>query len=131
MEQLHHALVLTDNLAVTRAFYVDALGFTEDADRPPLPFSGFWLTLGGDACIHVADRSEYDAFVTTMGLRPSEGSVDHLAFRRVDHDALAARIAAAGVEAVRNEVPGVFRQLFVTDPNGVRIELNVEVCTDG
>ena len=131
MEQLHHALVLTDNLAVTRAFYVDALGFTEDADRPPLPFNGFWLTLGGDACIHVADRSEYDAFVTTMGLRPSEGSVDHLAFRRVDHDALAARIEAAGVEAVRNDVPGVFRQLFVTDPNGVRIELNVEVCTDG
>jgi len=131
MEQLHHALVLTDDIEGTRAFYVDALGFTEDVDRPPLPFSGFWLTLGGDACIHVADRNEYDAHIATIGLRPAESSVDHLAFRRVDHDGLAARLEAAGVEAVRNEVPGVFRQLFVTDPNGVRIELNVEVCTDG
>lgn len=131
MEQLHHALVLTDDVEGTRAFYVGALGFTEDATRPALPFGGFWLTLGGDACIHVADRREYDAFIATLGLRPAEGSVDHLAFRRVDHDGLAARLEAAGVEAVRNDVPGVFRQLFVTDPNGVRIELNVEVCTDG
>ncbi len=131
MEQLHHALVLTDDLEGTRAFYVDALGFTEDADRPALPFSGFWLTLGGDACVHVADRREYDAFIATMGLRPAEGNLDHLAFRRTDHDRLVARLEAAGVEAVRNEVPGAFRQLFVTDPNGVRIELNVEVCTDG
>ena len=125
MELLHHALVLTDDLEGTRTFYVGALGFEEDVDRPPLPFAGFWLTLGGDACLHVADRGEYEAWIATLGLGPVAGAVDHLAFRRADYDALAARLAAAGVEAVPNEVPGVMRQLYVTDPNGLRIELNV------
>jgi catechol 2,3-dioxygenase-like lactoylglutathione lyase family enzyme len=115
-------LVLTDDLDVTRSFYCDVLGF-EDAERPPLPFTGFWLTLGGDACVHVADRVEYHAFIATIGLEPAAGDVDHLAFRRDDYDALAARLEAAGVVAVPNEVPGMFRQLFVTDPNGVRLEL--------
>jgi hypothetical protein len=40
-------------------------------------------------------------------------------------DGLAARIQAAGVDAVHNDVPGAFRQILVTDPNGVRVELNV------
>ena len=31
----------------------------------------------------------------------------------------------AGVDVVSNEVPGLFRQLFVADPNGLRIELQV------
>jgi hypothetical protein len=29
------------------------------------------------------------------------------------------------VEAAENEIPGVMRQLFLRDPNGVRLELNV------
>jgi catechol 2,3-dioxygenase-like lactoylglutathione lyase family enzyme len=49
-----------------------------------------------------------------------------VAFAASDFDALAARLAAAGVDAFLNETPdGALRQLFITDPNGVRIELNV------
>ena len=120
---IEHALVLTDDLEETRAFYA-ALGF-EPADRPALPFSGFWLTFGGGpVCLHVADRTEYEAHAATLGLVPARGPLDHLAFRIEDDEALAARLEAAGIVAVRNEVPGAFRQLFVTDPNGQRIELN-------
>jgi catechol 2,3-dioxygenase-like lactoylglutathione lyase family enzyme len=124
-ELLHHALVLTDDLEGTRAFYCDVLGFEEDVDRPPLPFTGFGLTLGGDACLHVADRASYGETLAAMGLAHVEGNIDHLAFRRDDYEGLAARLEAAGVDAVPNVVPGVFRQLYVTDPNGVRLELNV------
>jgi catechol 2,3-dioxygenase-like lactoylglutathione lyase family enzyme len=126
MERLHHALVLTDDVEGTCAFYVDVLGFERDERRPPLPFAGAWLSLGGEACLHVADRGEYDAVADAMGLARAAGPVDHLAFRRDGYEELAARLAAAGVEAVANEVPGVMRQLFVTDPNGVRLELNVD-----
>jgi catechol 2,3-dioxygenase-like lactoylglutathione lyase family enzyme len=125
VEQLHHALVLTDDVDGTVAFYRDALGFAV-ADTPPLPFPGVWLRLDGDACVHVAERAAYERWTATLGLPPSRtGSVDHLAFRRADHEALVARLEAAGVETVHNDVPGMFRQLFVTDPNGVRVELNV------
>ena len=75
--------------------------------------------------MHVADRRAYTAWAATLGLADAAGPVDHVAFQRGSYEELVGRLEAAGVEAVRNEVPGVFRQLFVTDPNGVRIELNV------
>ena len=121
---LHHVLVLTDDLEATRSFYCDVLGL-EAAERPPLPFPGFWLTLGGGACMHVAERSAYEAWAAALGLAPAAGPVDHVALRRRGYEELDARLEAAGVEAVRNEVPGEFRQLYATDPNGLRIELNV------
>ena len=123
---IHHVLVLTDDLEGSRAFYVDVLGFAE-TERPPLPFSGVWVGLSGEACVHLADRGEYLAHVATLGMQPAGGSVDHVAVRREGYDALVARLAEAGVEAVPNEVPGLFRQLFVLDPNGVRLELNVPI----
>lgn len=124
--RLHHVLVLTDDLEATRAFYCDALGF-EVVESPPLPFTGFWLSLGGDPCVHVADRVSYDTALAALGLDRVEGRIDHVAFRRDGYEQLAARLAAAGVEAVANEVPGMMRQLYVTDPNGVRVELNCPV----
>ncbi len=122
-QRLHHVLVLTDDLEATRAFYCDVLDF-QVVESPPLPFTGFWLSLGGDPCIHVAERSSYMGALAALGLAPVEGALDHVAFRREDYDALAARVEAAGVETATNVVPGMFRQLYVTDPNGVRVELN-------
>ena len=122
---LGHALVLTDDLEATRAFYCDVLGF-EPGDRPSLPFPGYWLCLDGVACMHVAERAAYEAEVDRMGLPRAQGAVDHLAFDAADHEAIVARLDAAGVIAVPNELPAAgLRQLFVEDPNGVRIELNV------
>ena len=122
---LGHALVLTDDLEATREFYCDVLGL-ESGDRPPLPFPGYWLYLDGVACMHVAERAAYEAEVDRMGLPRAHGPVDHLAFDAGGHEALVARLAAAGVRAVSNEVPAAgIRQLFVEDPNGIRIELNV------
>jgi catechol 2,3-dioxygenase-like lactoylglutathione lyase family enzyme len=125
LESLEHALVLTDDLEATRAFYRDVLGF-ETGERPDLPFPGYWLYLEGVPCLHIAERAAYEAQLERMGLRRSDGPVDHLAFAATDHDALAARLEAAGIPAVSNDVPAAgIRQLFFDDPNGVRIELNV------
>ena len=123
-ERLHHVLVLTDDLEATRAFWCDALGF-EVVESPPLPFDGFWLSLGGEACVHVAERDSYAANAAELGLPPVSGPADHVAFRRAGYDELVARLEAAGVEMVSNEVPGLLRQVFVRDPNGLRVELNV------
>ena len=122
---LGHALVLTDDLERTRAFYCDVLGF-EAGERPPLPFPGYWLYLDGVACLHVAERAAYETELERMGLRRPAGPVDHVAFDARDHEGLVARLDAAGVDAVSNEVSAAgIRQLFVHDPNGVRIEVNV------
>ena len=124
LRRLEHLLVLTDDLEGTRAFYCDVLGF-ESGARPPFPFSGLWLYLDGEPCLHVADRAEYELELTRRGLGSSGSPFDHAAFQGEDFEALSERIAAAGVDVVHNVVPGVLRQLYLTDPNGIRIELNV------
>ena len=122
---LDHALVLTDDLEATRRFYCDALGF-EAGERPTLPFPGYWLYLDGVACLHVAERAAFEAQLDRMGLARANGPVDHVAFDAGDLEAVLARLDAAGVRAVSNDVPTAgMRQLFLDDPNGVRIEVNV------
>ena len=92
---LGHALVLTDDLEATRAFYCDVLGL-EPGDRPSLPFPGYWLYLDGVACMHVAERAAYDAEVDRMGLPRAQGPVDHLAFDAADHEAIVAPYLMSG-----------------------------------
>jgi catechol 2,3-dioxygenase-like lactoylglutathione lyase family enzyme len=122
---LEHVLVLTDDLEATRAFYCDVLGF-EVGGRPALAFPGHWLYLDGSPCVHVAERAAYAAHAAEVGLARATGPIDHLAFAAEGHGSLLARIESAGVEVVSNDVPSAgIRQLFLDDPNGVRIELNV------
>jgi catechol 2,3-dioxygenase-like lactoylglutathione lyase family enzyme len=127
---LDHVLVLTDDLDASLAFYRDALGL-EVCVRPPLPFPGYWLGVDGRVALHLADRGAYDEALAALGLERPVGPVDHVSFLGRGADELAGRLEAAGVGVVRNEVPGAFRQLFVTDPNGVRVEVNVPLGDAG
>jgi catechol 2,3-dioxygenase-like lactoylglutathione lyase family enzyme len=124
LRRLDHVLVLTDDLEATRDFYCEALGL-EVGERPALEFPGYWLYLDGAPCLHVAERASYEAHSATLGLQVG-AAVDHVAFTGADYERFAARLEAAGVDAVMNTVAGAgLRQLFVTDPNGVRVEVNL------
>lgn len=126
LRRLDHLLVLTDDLEGTKAFY-EALGL-QAGERPPLPFPGYWLYLEGAPCVHLAERGPYEEHAATVGLSVGPAPVDHMAFAGEDYDALAGRVEAAGLAATANTVPGAVRQLFLTDPNGVRVELNFPVA---
>jgi catechol 2,3-dioxygenase-like lactoylglutathione lyase family enzyme len=126
---LQHLLVLSDDIEATRDFYRDVLGMHE-GERPPLEFPGFWLYLGDQACLHVAERAAYAAHASTLGLEvggaaTGGGAIDHIAFSAGDYEEIAGRIQRAGVDAIENRVPAAgLLQLFLHDPNGVRIEIN-------
>ncbi|HEX3833403.1 MAG TPA: VOC family protein [Solirubrobacteraceae bacterium] len=127
---LDHVLVLSDDIDRSREFYEGVLGLYA-GPRPPLEFDGFWLYAGERPCLHVADRIAYRAHAQTLGLTVPQraagpGPVDHIAFVADDYDAACARLQRAGVEPVRNDVPGGGpRQLFFFDPDGARVEINV------
>ena len=126
---MEHVLVLSEDIERTRDFYCDVVGL-EVGDRPPLEFPGYWLYAGGIACVHIAERMRYAAHAARLGLSvpdgdPGVGPVDHIAFRAGDYEALLSRLERRGVEAVKNAVPGGPRQVFIDDPNGVRVEINV------
>jgi catechol 2,3-dioxygenase-like lactoylglutathione lyase family enzyme len=132
---LEHVLVLADDIDGTRDFYCSVVGLSV-GDRPPLTFPGYWLYAAADgsgpACLHVAERRAYAAHAAGLGLTvpsngddPGAGPVDHIAFNASDYDGLLERLQREGVRAVTNAVPGGPRQVFIQDPNGVRVEINV------
>jgi len=141
---LDHVLVLADDIDGTRDFYMDVLGL-QAGGRPPLPFPGYWMYTdeARTSCLHIADRGVYLNHAATMGLgtpspdgdgqRAGTGAatVDHIAFDADDYDATLASIAGAGLTAVPNDLPNGIRQLFVHDPNGVLVEINVKPADHG
>lgn len=132
VRSLEHVLVLADDIDVTRDFYCQVVGLSV-GDRPPLAFPGYWLYAGGGsgaACVHIAERRSYAAHAAGLGLSvperdPGVGPVDHVAFSAGNYDELVARLSRCRVPAVTNAVPSGPRQVFIEDPNGVRVEINV------
>ncbi len=116
---LDHINIGTSRLEETKRFFMEGLGLTEGW-RPPFPFGGAWLYLDGRAVVHLVERS--------APLRPSiEAALDHFAFEAVGYDETVERLQAGGIEFGAVNVPGSpIRQLFLEDPNGVRIELNFQ-----
>lgn len=129
LTKMEHYLVISHDIDATRDFYRDVLGLA-DGHRPDLGFPGYWLYIGDTPCIHIAEWDTYTAHSNRLGLAvtaraPGTGAVDHVAFAGADYDAVLARIESAGLPVERHNTPAIgLRQLFVKDPNGVKIELN-------
>lgn len=112
---LNHANISTPRLQETVAFFVDVLGL-KPGPRPDFQgFDGAWLYVGDDAVLHIVERQE---------ARPHEGALDHFSFSVANFEAALARLDAAGVRYVAQDIPSGFgRQAFLKDPNGVTVEL--------
>jgi len=115
IDGLDHVNVRTDDLARARRFYRDVLGLRE-GERPPFPAPGAWLYAGDAPVVHLVE----DASAQPGSTAP----LDHVAFRAHDLAAVVRRLEAAGIPFDYHEVPGRDAcQVFVRDPDGVRIEL--------
>ena len=130
VHHLEHFLIQTADIKATRDWYVDTLGF-EEGSHPDFKFPVCWLYLDGKDVIHIteggkntsANRKAYlgqqsDALEGT-------GVIDHMAFRCTGLGEMLERIRTKGVEFKQRQVDdqGLY-QLFLFDPNGVKIELN-------
>jgi catechol 2,3-dioxygenase-like lactoylglutathione lyase family enzyme len=120
LTELNHVTVRTKQMQATRDFYVTVLGMRVGF-RPDLGFPGYWLYVGATPVLHLVPES------AGIGAGPSEdtGNFDHVAFLAQDYDGTCAHFRTLGVEFRSNDVPSArLRQLFLTDPNRVMIELN-------
>lgn len=106
------------NVELTRDFYVRILGLRE-GDRPPFASTGYWLYLGDLPVVHLVQRPAGETGAA------GAGNLDHIAFEATDLDGTRAALRSAGLEFREAVVPrDGTRQIFVHDPDGVRIELN-------
>ena len=131
--QMQHYMVLSKNLEKTRHFYCDVLGL-RTGFRPPFDFEGLWIYVGDVAVVHVATQTSYEVSgrVEAAGKRHGSGSVDHIAFSADNYDELVSSFDRHGVKYRATKVPASdLRQLFVLDPDGIQIEINIRASASG
>jgi catechol 2,3-dioxygenase-like lactoylglutathione lyase family enzyme len=114
---IDHATIKTPLMAETRAFFEQVLGLTA-GPAPAFDHPVCWLYAEGRDVVHIvgAERSQ----------APSQSaSINHFALRIGDYEGAVAELRRSGVAFETDTTPGgELRQIYVTDPNGVRVELN-------
>ena len=132
LTHLEHFLVQSTDIEKTKNWYVDVLGMREGA-HPDFGFPVHWLYLGDVPVLHLTQGG---AAVTEDRLRylgqqsqASEGTgvIDHIAFRATGLATMIAHFKKLGVAFKERQVDdqGLY-QLFLFDPNGIKVELNFE-----
>jgi len=119
--KLDHFSVRTPELEAMKDFFVEVLEL-EVGERPPFKFPGYWLydAEGGPAIVHLIGGDEPVA-------QDNTGAVDHMAFKGdgAHYDAILGNLDRMDLTYRCQTVPGAgLRQIFVTGPHGVVVELN-------
>jgi catechol 2,3-dioxygenase-like lactoylglutathione lyase family enzyme len=117
---LGHVTVRSADFDRTEHFYCNVLGL-RPGRRPALPQPGRWYYIGEEAVLHVLPRKA-DAG------HDNAGTIDHFALKAGDLPAIEQRLSAAGLPFERRLLAGTaIWQIFVSDPDGAR----VEICSQG
>ncbi len=113
---LDHYTINVASLQASVEFYETVLGLTT-GPRPEFPFPGAWLYLGDKPIVHlVAESGKGEG---------GSGAIDHVAFRASDRSAYRQRIGRANIQFEERTIPAVsLSQIFLSDPDGIFIELN-------
>ena len=130
LSHIEHVLIQSADMAATRDWYVRVLGFRV-GPAPDFKFPVCWLYLGEQDVIHLteggANVSENRKRYVGQDSQATEGSgaIDHVAFRCTGLRAMLAHLKAEGVAFRERQVSdqGLY-QLFLHDPNGIKVELN-------
>ena len=132
--QMQHYMVLSKDLEKTRHFYCDVLGM-RTGPRPPFDFEGLWIYVGDVAVVHVAGQASYEE----TGRLDRGGEGTSWQRQRRPHRIRRQQLRRAGRELQQHgvkyratQVPDSdLRQLFVLDPDGIQIEINIRANASG
>lgn len=127
---MEHFLLQAEDIEATKDWYVNVLGF-RDGPHPDFKFPVYWLYLGDRDVLHLTqggarvteNRMKYLG-QESQAVRGS-GVIDHVAFRATGLEEMTGRLDRMAIAYKERQVndQGLY-QLFLFDPNGVKIELN-------
>ena len=130
LSHIEHFLLQTTDMEKTRAWYTKVLGM-HVGPSPDFKFPVFWLYLGDKDVVHVTEGgknvSENRKKYVGQQSAAAEGTgvVDHIAFPATGLREMLEHLKALKVDFEQRQVSdqGLY-QLFMFDPNGVKVELN-------
>lgn len=130
---IEHFLIQSADIEATKDWWVNVLGLRV-GPHPDFKFPVYWLYAGDRDVLHLTqggaavsdNRMKYlgQSSQATQG----SGVVDHIGFRCTGLHDMIDHLTKTGVEFKERQVDdqGLY-QLFLFDPNGVKVELNFEV----
>ena len=131
LSHIEHFLVAADDIDATRDWYARVLGL-ESGPHPDFGFPVHWMYRGAVDLVHIGPSARQAGEIqrkylgrTSQGAGAGTGAIDHIAFR-------ATRLRDMLAHLKREKIPFTRRrandqalfQMFLYDPNGIKVELN-------
>ena len=118
IDSLDHITIITTNLENTTNFYTNIFDMKIDKNRPPFNFEGAWLSLNKRAVIHIVVNSKHKSNNT-------KPTLDHIAFKAKNINLIKKKLDKYHIKYTEKITPdNKIQQLFIKDPNGIKLELS-------
>jgi catechol 2,3-dioxygenase-like lactoylglutathione lyase family enzyme len=131
ISHIEHFLVAADDIDATRDWYARVLGM-KPGPHPDFGFPVHWMYLGDADIVHIGPSARQAGEIqkkflgrTSQDAGAGTGALDHIAFRATGLRGMLEHLKKEKVFFTQRRANGqALFQLFLYDPNGVKIELN-------
>jgi catechol 2,3-dioxygenase-like lactoylglutathione lyase family enzyme len=131
ISHIEHFLVAADDIDATRDWYARVLGM-KSGPHPEFGFPVHWMYVDNIDIVHIGPSARQAGEIqkkylgrTSQKSEEGTGALDHIAFRATGLRPMLEHLRREKVPFTQRRANGqALFQLFLLDPNGVKIELN-------
>ena len=131
VSHIEHFLVASDDIDATRDWYARVLGM-KSGPHPDFGFPVHWMYAGDVDVVHTGPSAKKAGDIqkqflgrTSQDTGAGTGAIDHIALRATGLKQMLQHLRSEGIPFSQRRANGqALFQLFLFDPNGIKIELN-------
>ena len=131
LSHIEHFLVASDDIDASRDWYGRVLGMNP-GPHPDFGFPVHWMYIGEVDVVHIGPSAKQAGEIqkkylgrTSQDAGTGTGALDHIAFRATGLRAMLEHLKKERIAFTQRRANGqALFQLFLYDPNGIKIELN-------
>lgn len=131
ISHIEHFLVAADDIDATRDWYCRVLGM-KPGPHPEFGFPVHWMYLGDTDIVHIGPSAKQAGEIqkkflgrTSQDTGEGTGALDHIAFRATGLRGMLEHLKKGKIFFTQRRANGqALFQLFIVDPNGIKLELN-------
>ena len=131
LSHIEHLLVAADDIDATRDWYARVLGL-KSGPHPDFGFPVHWMYSGEVDLVHIGPSARRAGEIqkkylgrTSQDAGAGTGAIDHIAFRATGLRGMLEHLRREKISFSQRRANGqALFQLFLFDPNGIKVELN-------
>jgi catechol 2,3-dioxygenase-like lactoylglutathione lyase family enzyme len=131
ISHIEHFLIAADYIDATRDWYARVLGM-RSGPHPDFGFPVHWMYAGDVDVVHIGPSAKQAGEIqkkylgrTSQDAGTGTGAIDHIAFRATGLPGMLRHLKKENISFTQRRANGqALFQLFLFDPNGIKVELN-------